>query len=74
MCTVLNYAKHFLVLVSDVSSCISIFVLASLVVAPLGIATSAIGLKMNALTAGIKSYQSIIKKKEKVRQYVVSKN
>ena len=38
---------------------------ASLVGIPLGITSSAIGLKLCAITAGIKKYKSIIKKKKK---------
>ena len=40
-------------------------VFASLVDIPIGIASSAIGLKICAITAGIKKYESIIKKKKK---------
>ena len=38
----------------------------SLVATPIGITSSAIGLKICAITAGIKNYKSIIKKKKKV--------
>ena len=45
--------------------CTSIFAFASLIGILIGITSSAIGLKICAITAGIKKYKSIIKKKEK---------
>ena len=44
---------------------------ASLVGIPIGITSSAIGLKLCAITAGIKKYKSIIKKKKKKRDKIV---
>ena len=46
------------------TECISIFTFASLVCIPIGITSSAIGLKIYATTAAIKKYKSIIKKKK----------
>ena len=46
------------------TGCISIFTFASLVCIPIGITSSAIGLKIYAITAAIKKYKSIIKKKK----------
>ena len=43
----------------------SISALASLVGIPIGITSSAVRLKICAITAGIKNYKSIIKKKQK---------
>ena len=51
-----------LVLASTITGCISIFAFTSLIGMPLGITSSAIGLK---ITAGIKKIKSIIKKKKK---------
>ena len=65
VCTTLNYIEHFLILVSAVTGCISIFVFASLFGIPIGITSSEIGLKSCVIAAGMKKYKSIIKKKEK---------
>ena len=59
----LNYIKHFLILGSTITRCISISAFASFNDIPIGIMSSAIGLKICAITAGIKKYKSIIKKK-----------
>ena len=56
----LSYFEHFLVFISAVSGCVSISACASFVGLPVGIASSAVGLKVGALTAGIKKYKSII--------------
>ena len=60
VCMTLNCTEHFLILSSR---CMSIFALASLVGIPIGITKSAVRLKICAITAGIKNYKSIIKKK-----------
>ena len=54
MLTTLNHFVQFLILV---------WVFASLVGIPIGITSSVIGLKICVITAGIKKYKSIIKKK-----------
>ena len=61
VCTTLNYIEHFLILASTVTGSISISAFASLVGIPIGITSSAIRLKICAITAGIKKYKSIIK-------------
>ena len=66
--TTLNYIEHFLILGSTITGCISISLFASLVGIPIGITSVAIGLKICAITAGIKKHKSIIKKKKK-KQY-----
>ena len=63
VCTNLNYIEHFLILASTITGCISISVFASLLDVPIEITSSAIGLKICAITSGIKTYKSIIKKK-----------
>ena len=65
VCTTLNYIEHFLILGSTVTGSVSISVFASLVGIPIGITSSAIGLKMFVITAAIKKYKLIIKKKKK---------
>ena len=46
-------------------TCASVSAFASLVCVPIGITSSAIGIKIYAITAGGKKYKSIIKKKKK---------
>ena len=67
-----NYIEHFLILASTITGCVSISAFASLIGIPIGITSSAIGLKICAITAGIKKYKSIIKKKKKKHDKIVS--
>ena len=60
-----------LILASTVSGCISISAFASLVFVPVGIATSAVGVKICPNLAGIKTYQSIIKKNKKKQDQIM---
>ena len=62
---VLNYIDHLLIVISPVSGCISISALAFLVHIPIGITSSAIGLKVCVMTVVIKKYKSIIEKNKK---------
>ena len=55
VCTTLNYIEHFLILASTVKGCTSIHAFASLIGIPIGMMSSAIGLKICAITARIKS-------------------
>ena len=71
VCTTLNYVKHFLIIASTITGCISISAFASLIGIPIGITSSAIGLKICAITAGIKKYKSIIKKKKKKHDKII---
>ena len=64
ICITLNCIKHFLILASTITGCISISAFVSLIGIPIGITNSAIGLKICAITAGVKKYKSIIEKKE----------
>ena len=64
-CRVLNYIDHLLIVVSLINGCLSISAFATLVGIPIGITSFAIGLKISAITAGIKMYMSIIKKKKR---------
>ena len=52
ICTNLNYIEHFLILASTITGCISISAFASLIGIPIEITSSAIGLKICAITAG----------------------
>ena len=70
-CKYLNYVEHLLILVSTVTGCISISAFASWVSVPVGITSSVVRLKICAITAGIKKYKSIIKKKKKKHDKIV---
>ena len=74
---VLNYSEHLLILMSYIEHLLiflklldafSISGFASLVCIPIGIMSSAIGLKVSVITAAIKKNKSIIKKKKKIAQ------
>ena len=68
--TIVNYIYHFLILASTITGCISISVVSSLIGIPIGITSSPTGLKICTITAGIKKYKSIIKKKTKKRDKI----
>ena len=65
VCTTLNYVEHFLILASTVTGCISCSGFASLLGIPIGITSSAIGLKICTIVAVFRKYKSLIKKKKK---------
>ena len=67
----MNYIDYLLIVISTITVCVSISAFASLVSIPIGITSSAIGLKICAITAGIKKYKSIIKKKKKKHDKIV---
>ena len=48
-CKYLNYVEHFLTLPSIMTGCISISAFASLICVPVGIASSAVGIKICAI-------------------------
>ena len=64
-CKYLNYVENFLILASAVTVWVSVSAFASLVCVLVGITSSAVGINICAITAGIKRYKSIIKKKKK---------
>ena len=64
-CRTSNYSDRFLIFCSAVSVFVSISAFALLLGVPVGITSSAVELKTSALTAVIKKYKSIIKKKRK---------
>ena len=70
----LNYVENLLILASTVTVCVSIYAFAPLVCVPVRIMSSALGLQICAITAGIKTCKSIIKKKKKNHDSVVRKN
>ena len=65
MCTTLYFVEHFLILASTITGCISISTFGSLIDIPIGLASSAIKLKICVITAGTNKYKSTIKKKKK---------
>ena len=67
VCTVLNYIHHSLDSNSTITGCVSI----TLVGISIGIASSTIGLKICVITAGIKKYKSMIKKKRRKNNKIV---
>ena len=67
----LHSKEHFLILASTISGYISISAFTSLIGIPIGITSFAIGLKICAITARIKKYKSIIKKKNKKHDKIV---
>ena len=69
---VLTYIENLITLISTATGCVSISAFASLVGIPIGITSSAIGLKIWVITAGIKRYKSIIKKKKKKHDKILS--
>ena len=72
VCATPNYIEHFLILASTITGCISISAFATLLGIPIWIASSAIGLKLCVIAAGIKKYQPIIKKKKKNHDKIAS--
>ena len=67
----LNYVEYFLFLASTNISYDSVSEFASLVCVPVCITSSAVGLKICAITVGIKRYKSVIKKKKKKHDKIV---
>ena len=54
VCKVLNYIDHLLIVTSTITGCVSISAFAFLFDIPIGITSSAIGLKIYVITAGKK--------------------
>ena len=71
-CTSLNNNEHFPILASKITGCVSISAFASPIGIPIGIMSSATGLKICAITAGVKKCKSMIKKKKKKHDKIVS--
>ena len=70
-CKYVNYVEHLLILTSTITDSIASSAFASLVCVPVGIPSSSIGLKICAITAGIKSYKSIKQKKRKKKSNTI---
>ena len=63
-CKYLNYVEHLLILVSTLTDCVSIPAFAPLVFVPVSTTSSVVGMKICAIIAGLKKYNSIIKKRK----------
>ena len=63
--TIVNYTEHFLLLASTITVCISIATFASLGDIPIVVTSSAVGLKTCAITAGTKTYKSIVENRRR---------
>ena len=61
----LKYVEHLLILTSTVTGYISISGFSSLVAISAGITSSAVGIKVCAITAGIKSISQLQRKRRK---------
>ena len=70
-CKYLKYVEHFLILTSAVTGCVSVPAFTSLVCVSVCITSSTLGINICAITAGIKKYRSIIKKKKKNHDKIV---
>ena len=71
MCRTLNYFSLFDIFVSAVSGFVSISSYTSLVDISVSMTSSAVGFKICALTAGIKKYKLIKKKRKKHNNIVL---
>ena len=63
VCTTLNFVERFFILAFVVIGCISISAFASSLDISIGITSFSMGLKIYSVTAVVKKYKSIIKKK-----------
>ena len=70
-CKYLNDVNHWFILASIITGCVSISTFTSLLVIPVGILSSAKGLKICLMAAGIKKYESTIKKNKKYDEIVL---
>ena len=70
-CKYLNYVENLLLLSLTITACVSTSAFASIVCVPLFFTSSSIGIKICAITAEIKKYTSIIKKKKKKHDKIV---
>ena len=71
VCTVLNFIDHMLIAISTITRCVSISAFMSLVGIPIGITSSASGLKICVINAEFKKLKSIINKKRKKHDQIV---
>ena len=70
-CKYLNYVENLLILSLAITASISISAFAWLVCVSVGITSSAMGIQICAINAGVEKYKSIIKKKKKKLDKIV---
>ena len=68
----MNHIEFLLILIPTITECVSISLFPSLICIPIWITSSAIGLKICVITARLKTYISIIKKKKKKHYKMLS--
>ena len=75
VCKVWKYIKHSFIIISTITGCVSISAFAFLVRISIGIASSAIWVKICVITTGIRKYKLINKKKKEEARWnsIVSK-
>ena len=75
VCKVWNYIKHSFIIISTITGCVSISAFAFLVRISIGIASSAIWVKICVITTGIRKYKLKKKKKKEEARWnsIVSK-
>ena len=71
VCTTLSYIEHLLILASTITGRVLISGFAPLIGIPIGITSSAIGLNICTITARVKKYKLMIKKKKKKHDKIV---
>ena len=71
-CKYLNYVENLLVLSSTITGCVPVSAFTLLVAISVGISSFAVGINICAITAGVKKYKSIINKKKKKHDKIVS--
>ena len=67
----MNKTDHLLIVISTITGCVFTSTFPSLVGILIGITSTAIELKICAITAGIKNYKSMIKKRKKHDEIVL---
>ena len=73
VCRVLNYIDDLLIVISTNTGYVSISAFASLIGVAIGLIRSADGVEICAITAEIKKYKSVFKKKKKKHDKIFSK-
>ena len=73
-CKYLNFVNDLLILASTGTICVSFSAFASLVCLLVVITSLVVGIKLFAMTAGIKKYKSIIKKKKHNKKVLLGKD
>ena len=63
ICRVLNYSPYLRIVISTITGFITVFAFTSLIVISIGIKSSAIGLEIFVITAGLKSLSEEINKR-----------